>query len=802
MSNVFAGKYAFAAVGLAKTTYLGVLARRAGANGPTQYFPAMNGLGQAGGFACILYAVPDGTVRVQMPNLMWVAHDAVLGNLYLTTDPAQACAVILSGAPAGHLWQVRSDSFPLTVGYYPDTDPPVLTTNETDGFQAQFTPTVITPSAADIVKAGACRGGDLANVVLDGASLAGADLTNANFSQASLVRSNLAGCTLTTAVFTAATLAGVGLTGATLDRADMTGAILGPPSWGAPVSATGLILTQCKAVGAVLGGQASPLDCTQATLSGGDFSGANLRGLILRKAAAGGAILAGTDLTGAILDGADLSNVFAAGAILRQASLKNLRGPNAVFVGADLSNADLSQAALGAKTYLFQIASSFADGLGENAYPSTALIGAFAQSGVTLSPEAPIAILVPKARWEIGDPHGPYLLIQVAAGIDVFLAAPDLAPAVFRGAVCLATKAPGAGLAGADLRQVAWYGGGATLDHADLENACLAGSLLASTDFTQAFLSGADFSGAVLAQAIFSGCSIGTGSGNQPFSLEGAQIQGCTFTHANLRGALLVDAGVSLAQGVPLFVLPGSDEQYLTPHGIATLAPAFTKAGYALGTNPTVSLIQTWAIDNSSDPITSDPRSYLVRSSGKMLRVFDGASNAYYFELPSSYAKYLNAPHPAAALINAFAGAGYGLVATATTTTGQYWSIQAGGDAILAGPFGYRIFTASMTGDTLTVFGSTILLMRDWPQYPGGLAFAATTDLEGALNPACLGPSGAPAAWVAAGRQSWTAFLTARSGSVRMAAPQPPAFGDYIDGLSDGSGADGRCADGGASDTG
>jgi len=587
-----------------------------------------------------------------------------------------------------------------------------------------------------------------------------------------------------------------------LDRADMTGAILGPPSWGAPVSATGLILTQCKAVGAVLGGQASPLDCTQATLSGGDFSGANLRGLILRKAAAGGAILAGTDLTGAILDGADLSNVFAAGAILRQASLKNLRGPNAVFVGADLSNADLSQAALGAKTYLFQIASSFADGLGENAYPSTALIGAFAQSGVTLSPEAPIAILVPKARWEIGDPHGPYLLIQVAAGIDVFLAAPDLAPAVFRGAVCLATKAPGAGLAGADLRQVAWYGGGATLDHADLENACLAGSLLASTDFTQAFLSGADFSGAVLAQAIFSGCSIGTGSGNQPFSLEGAQIQGCTFTHANLRGALLVDAGVSLAQGVPLFVLPGSDEQYLTPHGIATLAPAFTKAGYALGTNPTVSLIQTWAIDNSSDPITSDPRSYLVRSSGKMLRVFDGASNAYYFELPSSYAKYLNAPHPAAALINAFAGAGYGLVATATTTTGQYWSIQAGGDAILAGPFGYRIFTASMTGDTLTVFGSTILLMRDWPQYPGGLAFAATTDLEGALNPACLGPSGAPAAWVAAGRQSWTAFLTARSGSVRMAAPQPPAFGDYIDGLSDGSGADGRCADGGASDTG
>ncbi len=708
---VFAGKSAFASVGTTTSSYLTVLVRRE-ANRPTLYFPAMLGSGQAGEFAWILYATADGTLRIQLPDpdprkRMWIAYDATQGNLDLTTDQTQAAAVTLSGTPPGQGWQIASSAGPLTVGYYPDLSEPVLTTNSAEGFQPAFAPTVVTPSPADIVKAGGCRGADLTNVVLAGVSLAGADLTGAKFTGASLV--------------------GIELTGAVLDQADMTQATLGSPSWGAPASAKGLILTQCSAAGAVLGGQAQPLDCSGATLSGGDFSGANLRGLILSNprsnpplyATAAGAIMTGADLTSAILDGADLSNVVAMRAILRRASLKNVRGPNAVLIRADLSNADLSQAQLGAKTYLFQIAGSLAEDLGSNAYPTTALIAAFAHGGVTLSPEAPITVLVRQARWEIGDPQGPYLLMQVAAGIDVFLAAPNLTPAVLRGATCLGTKAPGAGLSGADLRGVSWYGSGATLDHADLENACLADSLLASTDFTQAFLSGADLSKAVLAQATFQGCNIGTGVGSQPFSLEGAQIQGCDFTNANLRGALLVDAGVSFPEGVPLFVLPGTDAQYLTQAGLATLSPKFTAAGYPLGASPSVSFVQAWSIDNSKDPLTSDPAHYLVRSVGGQLEVFDGVSNTYYFSLPTSDAGQLNAANPSQVLISAFCENGYGLVTCATITKSPYWSIQAGADAAPAEPFGYRLFTVVETDATLTVFGSTLLLLRDWPEYPG-----------------------------------------------------------------------------------
>lgn len=770
-TTVFAGKTAFASVGMAVPAYLAVLARTDQAGGPKLYFPAMRGSGEAGGFACLLYAATDGTLRIQLPNLMWIAHNVTLGNLYLTLDAAQAAVVTFSGPPPGRGWQIASSKGPLTVGYYPDTTSPVLTTNNAEGFQPDFAPTVVTPSPADIVKAGACRNADLANVFLDGVSLAGADLTHADFTRASVIGGDLSHCTLTRAVFQGATLTGVGFTGAVLDKADMTGALLGAPSWGAPLSAKGLILTQCRAAGAVLGGQAQPLDCTEAILSGGDFSGAKLGGLILSKAVAAGAILAGADLTGAILDDADLSNIVAIGAILRKASLKNIRGSNALLIRADLSGANLSQASLGAKTFLFQIPSSFATDLGGNAFPTKALIDAFAQSGVELSPKAPITVLVPQARWEIGDPHGPYLLIQVAAGIEVFLAAPDLTPAVLRGATCLGTKAPGAGLSGADLRGVRWYGTGATLDHADLENACLAGGLLASTDFTQAFLSGADFSNAVLAQAIFSDCGIGTGSASQPFSLEGAQIQGADFTGANLRGALLVDAGVSLPEGVPLFVLPGTDAQYLTPAGIATLAPAFAAAGYPLGTGPTVAPAAAWRIDNSSDPVPSDPRAYFVRGSAGQLRVFYDPPSGDSFLLPGSYAGQFAAPKPSQNLIDGFAAAGYGLDASAAIAPSPNWAIQAGADALPAGPFGYGRFSVFTTGATLTVYGSSLLLLRDWQgQYPGGLAFGATMALQRALNPTSLGPSGAPMSWVAAGRQSWTQFLTV---ATRTMAPTP-----------------------------
>jgi hypothetical protein len=89
------------------------------------------------------------------------------------------------------------------------------------------------------------------------------------------------------------------------------------------------------------------------------------------------------------------------------------------------------------------------------------------------------------------------------------------------------------------------------------------------------------------------------------------------------------------------------------------------------------------------------------------------------------------------------------------------------------GPFGYSRFTVYTTGAALTVYGSTLLLLREWPQFPAGLAFAATRALESALNPSCLGPSGAPMAWVAAGRQSWTEFVMVVADSQAQAVQEP-----------------------------
>jgi uncharacterized protein YjbI with pentapeptide repeats len=752
----FAGKLAFSA-GPPTSAFLAVLIRR---GNPTQYLPAMTGRGAAADFAVTVYALGDGTFRVQMRNLMWIALNPDLGFLWLTSDPAQASALKLSGSPIGETWQIEGPGGYLKVGYYLDTAEPVLTTNLADARES-FERIVVTPSAADIARSRAAQNADLTNIVLDEARLPEVDFTKARFTGSSLIDCDLSGSILTRANFIDARLERITLDAAVLDDADMTRATLGPPSWGAPKTAKRLILSGCKAAGAVLGGQKEPLDCSEAALADGDFSGADLRGLVLTRAKAGRAVLVGADLTKAVLDGADLSNAVARRAILRQASMKNMRAQSAIFIGADLSGADLGQAQLGAKAYLFQIASALAADLDSHAYPTEAVIAAFAKGGVTLSQQAPITVIAAGQRWQIADPKGPYLLVAVAGGIDVFLAAPDMTPATMQGALCLGTKASGAGLAGVDLRGAMWFGAGATLDHADLEGAFLSDALCASTDFTQAFLSGADLSGSVLVQASFRACQIGLGAGRQAFSLESAQLQGCNFTNANLLGALLPQAAVALSEGVPLFELPESDKQYLTPSGIATLAPAFQKAGYPLGSTPMATTVQTWLIDNSSDPILSDPRSYLVRAAGNNLNVFDGATNVFYFSLPSSYVSQLSGKRPTSMLIRAFAAAGYGLAETATIAPDQYWTIRAGADAPVAGRFGYRQFTVTDLGNALAVFGSTLLYLRDWPQYPEGLAFAGTNGLQGALSETCIGPSGLPRSWVTEGRLSWLDFLMA-----------------------------------------
>jgi hypothetical protein len=61
------------------------------------------------------------------------------------------------------------------------------------------------------------------------------------------------------------------------------------------------------------------------------------------------------------------------------------------------------------------------------------------------------------------------------------------------------------------------------------------------------------------------------------------------------------------------------------------------------------------------------------------------------------------------------------------------------------------------------VYGSVLVMLRDWPQYPDGLAFTATTAVEAALGSTSLTPSGYPRAWVDQGLTDWTAAMTAGS---------------------------------------
>lgn len=758
--GVFFGKLSFASNGGATTTYLTVLSIRVGP-GNFVYLPSMQADSVSTAEYCILYQQGDGSIRIQMSNLMWIGLDQELGRLTLTPDFANAAALQLSGTPIGQAWQIQTSSGWQPVVYYPGTSQPVLTINDAQGAQSSFQPGQITASLAVLNASKNGQQANLSNVVFDGASLSGVDFTQANFQAASLQGSDLSNCKLDGSNFQQAQLSGVNLNGASLDGADLSLATLATTNWGAPASAKDIILTKCKAQGAILGGQSTPLDCSGAQMGGADFSQADLRGLLLTGANLSGAVLLACHLDKAMLDKADLSNVLASSAVFKGCSMKNIRANNGIFVRADFSQADLSQAQMGAKNFLFVLAANYATDL-QNPYPDAALQNAFHAQGINLSPQAPIQVLVASNRWVIDDASGPYLLINNGQSINVFLAATSLRPAVLYAAICQDCKASGVSLAGADLRGVQWFGNLASLDHADLEGAALAGSLLASIDLTQAFLSGTDMSNCVLVQAKLAGCIINSGSNGQAFSLEAAQFQGADFVNSTMLGAVMVDAGVALAQGVSLFTLPLSDLVQLTPANVANLAPTFAKAGYVLGSTPTISSVSLWNIDNSSDPDTSDPASYQVRLRSGQLNVFDGTSGVFYFTLPNAAQSMLANPHPNSQLISYFSVAGFGLVATATITSAAYWQIKASDDASYLGSYAYGFYRVVQQSVGLQVFGASILLMRDWAQqYPGGLAFSATNALQTALSTTCIGPNGYPYASVSTGLISWQDFVTA-----------------------------------------
>jgi uncharacterized protein YjbI with pentapeptide repeats len=763
----FAGKLVFGSTkgGRYLTTWtLKADSEPAGAlGGEKQQLPAMSATSVTQGERCILYAHDDGTLRMQLGSLLWVALKASLGWLVLTLDPAQAVPVVLGGNPLGQQMQVKTLGGLARVLYTVTGPTPILTVNPGDETLDTFAPVQVTPSLDAIVQSKSCPGGDLADVALSG-DLSGIDFTGAVFSGGRLDGVTFGPSTkLTGAKLQRAALRGVTCTGAVLDRADLTGATLDDVAWGVPATAKEIVLTGCSARRATLGGDRKPgLNCTGANLGTGDFTCADLRNLVLTNAQAGGAILSGAKLDGAQLDGATLKGASAIGASLVGATMPGIKAQGACFARADLSSADLTRAQLGANAYLFSVAASLAGNLDNYPFPQSDLRDAFSSKGVTLSDRDPVTVVQKGARWEIADAAGTFVLAIGAAGsIDVFLA--GQAPASLTGATCQGTRAPGAGLAGADLRGVQWHAAPATLDHADLGGAVLAGSLLTGTDFAQAYLSGADLSGCVLIQARFARCVVGPGANGQAFSLERSLLQGADFSDSTLKAALLVDADVATPNGTPLFTLPLSAQQSLTPQGLATLAPTFAEKGHALGTSPTVSSVTTWILDNSANQDSSTPRRYRVQSVANALRVYDAASAQYLFQLPSANARYLSSATAPPALVTAFGQAGQGvytLAAAAPITSEAYWELKASSDAPRVKAASYATMRIYPDPQRLQVYGCVIALLRDWSQYPNGLAFTATQGLDTALDGGSLGPSAYPRSLVTQGALDWTTFLT------------------------------------------
>jgi Pentapeptide repeats (8 copies) len=368
-------------------------------------------------------------------------------------------------------------------------------------------------------------------------------------------------------------------------------------------------------------------------------------------------------------------------------------------------------------------------------------------------------------RWQLADAHGPYdLLLNQSQTIDVFSASPDLRPAILRRAKCLQTTASGASLSGADLRGVLWYAKPATLAHADLEDAAHVGSYMTGTDFTQAYLAGSDLSGSVLVQATFRGCTVGTGSSGRAFSLEGALLHGADFTGGTLLGAILVDPAVATERSAA--VHPAAVRR-LEPDDrrTADACPAVRRGRTSLGSNPTVSKVQQWLLDDSKNSDPDMPATYRVQPVSGQLAVYDAAGGGMLFSLPSSDASLFSGRTVPQALVNAFAQTGiYTLAPNAPITAQTDWEIIVGTDPVgtSVGTYGrMRVFADSTA---LPVYGVVLVTPHGWPSVTGDLAFGPTVEITTALNPQSIGPSGEPRAWVDQGLITLEQLMTARPG--------------------------------------
>ena len=380
----------------------------------------------------------------------------------------------------------------------------------------------------------------------------------------------------------------------------------------------------------------------------------------------------------------------------------------------------------------------------------------FEQHGANLSSEAPITVITQGGHWVIDDTNnGPFsLVLRPGHEIDVYLEV-EAPPASLNGALCADTQASAAKLRGVSLCSVRWYGDASTLANADMEGASLQNSLLAHNNFTKAFLSGADFSGAILIGADFRGCTINHGVDGRSTSFRGAQLQGVTFDQCAVLDADLYRAGVSTSEGVPLLRLPSSGEK----PDLEKVAKALVEAGYPLGSNPSSTEVLSWRLNNSVEPKLS-PKIYRVEEKGTRLAVFNDENGKLCFYLPKKYRNALKGRIVSSELRAAFIRENYALATRASIEKFSVWWLEASEDQPFRGPTNYSSFKLgwSQSGDTIEVYGTRIVRLRDWADYPTA-SFQETTVPPGTLAKSIIGPAGFPYKSVLAGDLDWLGYL-------------------------------------------
>ncbi len=763
-AGVFAGKSTFASSGVSKKLYMSFeIFKISGSR--DLLLPAMNQPLVSANSYVTLYANANlaNSFHCQMANGNWIAFDNSTGLNWLTLSPDPAAAIAITFQPSGQTltWKTDVGQGLQQIYYSIEEFAPILTLNPSSSAGTAFSPAVVTPSLAELKQKGG-RNANLTGVDLTGADLSGIDFTAANLSDASVDAANCKGTDFSDTKCRSIVWGSATADDAVLDKADFSKANLTAAAWGTPASAKGIVMTDCQAGGSVLGSAGESLEMTGANLSQGQFEGADLRRVELSNAQLGSGNFERCIFDGANLNGADLTRGFFLRASFKGGALLNgVKAQAANFIAADLTGADLTRAQLGSRAFLFYLAKNFAQSLDNNKFPQPALIEAFAGKGITLNASAPVVVITKAEVWRIEDnASGPFALnVNDQGSISVYRDT-SLPAATLSGANCAGAIASSANLVGADLSKVRWNGSGSTLDHAELTGASFIGALLVGLDLTQANLSGADFSDAILCQSRLQNTLIGSSGAANPTRFGSAQLQGGDFRAATILSAGFFRAGVALELGVPLFTLPLSAQSDLTQQNLSKLADRFARAGFPFGEGARVVKLETWSIDNALDPNSSSPRTYRVELYSGKYQVFDGGDGKYLFDLNPSFGPQLQKSEASAQLVSGFSAAGYSLVTGAPISAGTQWSITAGPEAVFAGPSNYGYFNITPGPEALTVFGATLLRLRDWDDYPGGVAFAGTTAFTTALAPDVIGPAGYPYSFVTSERMSLVEFLT------------------------------------------